>query len=373
MIYLDNAATTYPKPPSVIMAVNNALHRFGNPGRGGHAPAMAAAEELYLCRKAAAEMFGAAPERVVFTSGATHSLNIAIAAVREREGAILISSVEHNAVVRPATATKREVRVFDAAPELSGDERTVAILSSVSALSEGAAMLVCTAASNICGLTMPIRELGKYCRDRGILFIVDGAQAGGVLDMDVERDFIDVLCLPSHKGLYGPMGAGLMILGEGVTLPPLLYGGSGINSRSPDMPDYPPERYEAGTLPVPIIAGLRRGIEFVKQKKPEIINEHSKRLSRGLTKNLCELGADVILPEHIGSNVLFNIKGLDCNDVASRLDRYGICTRAGLHCAPLAHRTLGSDGAVRVSFGAFNTEADTAILANAVSKIMKSK
>ncbi len=370
MIYLDNAATTYPKPRSVIMAVNEALYRFGNPGRGGHALSMAASEELYLCRKAAAEMFGAAPERVIFTSGATHSLNIAVSAVRERDGAILISSMEHNAVLRPATASRREVRVFDAAPTLTGDSRTVAILSSVSSLSKDAAMLICTAASNICSLTMPLREIGKYCRDNGILFVVDGAQAGGVYDINVERDLIDVLCLPSHKGLYGPMGAGLMILGEGVELPPFMYGGSGVNSKSATMPEYPPERYEAGTLPVPIIAGLRRGMEFVNKKTVKAIREHEQKLSSVFAKELKKLGITPYLPEFTGGCVLFNIAGRDSEEISAELNKQGICTRAGLHCAPLAHKTVGSEGAVRVSFGAFNTESDVITTAKALAKLI---
>jgi len=370
MIYLDNAATTYPKPISVINAVNEALYRFGNPGRGGHALSMAAAEELYLCRKVAAEMFGASPERVIFTSGATHSLNMAVFSVRDREGAILISSMEHNAVVRPVTALKREVRVFDAAPQLSGDERTIAILSSVSSLSLDAVMLVCTAASNICSVAMPIREIGKYCREHDIIFVVDAAQAGGIYDINVDRDFIDVLCLPSHKGLYGPMGGGMMILGEGVTLSPLILGGSGVNSKSAQMPDYPPERYEAGTLPVPIIAGLRKGIEFVKRKTPTALRKHEQHLCSLLCNKLTALGVNVYLPSHIGGCVLFNVDGLDSEQVAARLDKQGICTRAGLHCAPLAHKTLGSEGAVRVSFGAFNTEADVKMLTSCLMQMI---
>jgi len=370
MIYFDNAATTYPKPLEVIRAVSQSLRFHGNPGRGAHRLSMAAAEEIYACRAAAAELFGAKTERVIFTSGATHSLNIAINAAREREGAILISDLEHNAVLRPATATGKDVRIFDTAPSLMGEERTLAILASIDSLSHGASTLVATAASNICGATLPIAEIGRYCRSRGILFIVDGAQAGGIYDINTERDFIDALCLPSHKGLYGPMGAGLMILGEDVTLPSFMYGGSGINSADPVMPDLPPEKYEAGTLAVPIIAGLRRGIEFVNSQKPKKLRAHSATLSAMLTERLLSLGVHVYAPEHIGGCVLFKIDGRDHEDIASELGSVGICTRAGLHCAPLAHRTLGSDGAVRVSFGAFNTEAEVVELCRKISRMV---
>lgn len=358
MIYFDNAATTFPKPPSVTRAVVRAMERCGNPGRGGHALAMRAAEVAFACRSEAADMFGASPERVIFTSGATHSLNIAIAACQKKEGAILISDLEHNAVVRPAYAMGREVRVFSSALSLTGEERTAAILASAAEVADGASALVTTAASNICGASMPIADLGALCRERGLLFIVDGAQAGGVIDIDMKRDGIDILCLPAHKGLYGPMGCGLMILGEGVDIPPLTFGGSGVDSRSRTMPPSPPERYEAGTLPLPLIAGLRRGIELVKRKTPAAIRRHEAGLARLASDSLLSMGARVYAPHHHGGIVLFSLDGIPDEDIAARLDSFGICTRAGLHCAPLAHETLGSDGAVRISFGIYNTEAE---------------
>ena len=363
MIYFDNAATTYPKPQSVIRAVSDAVKNLGNPGRGAHTLAMRAADEVYKCRTAAAKMFGAKAENVIFTSGATHSLNLAIGACREQQGSILISDLEHNSVLRPAIASGCEVRIFSSYPELSGAEREGMILVGINALSDNAAILVCTAASNICGIKMPIREIGKFCREHGILFIVDGAQAGGILDIDIVRDNIDVLCLPGHKGLFGPMGCGLMILGENVTLPPFLYGGSGVDSRSQTMPPLPPERYEAGTLPLPLIAGLRAGIEFVRSKSTDSIRAHEQKLARMLKDQLSEdKRIRIYAPQHDGGIVLFSADGKEAEDVAAYLDSHGICTRAGLHCAPLAHDTLGSDGAVRVSFGAMNTEKEVRIL-----------
>lgn len=355
MIYFDNAATTFPKPQRVTRAVISAMEHCGNPGRGGHTLSMRAADEVFACRRAASELFGASPERVIFTSGATHSLNMAIAACAERDGAILISDLEHNAVLRPASASGREVRVFASATYLTGEERTAAILASVDSLSRGASILVSTAASNVCGATMPIADLGAFCRERGILFIVDGAQAGGVYELDMERDKIDVLCLPAHKGLYGPMGCGMMILGKDVVIPPLLHGGSGVDSRSRTMPELPPERYEAGTLPMPLIAGLRRGIEFVKKKTPAAIRRHESRLARLMTESLTDLGAHIYARDCGGGIVLFNLDGMLSEQVAHVLDEHGICVRAGLHCAPLAHDTLGTEGAVRVSFSVWNT------------------
>ncbi len=346
-----------------MRAVSDAVKNFGNPGRGAHALAMRAADEVYKCRIAAAKMFGAKPQNVVFTSGATHSLNLAIGACRERQGSILISDLEHNSVLRPAVASTREVKIFSSYPELSGKERDGMILAGINSFSDNAGILVCTAASNICGLKMPIAEIGKFCREHGILFIVDGAQAGGTLDIDVKRDSIDVLCLPGHKGLYGPMGCGLLILGEDVTLPPLMFGGSGVDSRASTMPALPPERYEAGTLPLPLIAGLRQGIEFVRRESPDTIRTHEEKLSRMLKNQLSEdKRIRIYAPDHDGGIVLFSVYGKDSEDVATYLDSQGICVRAGLHCAPLAHDTLQSEGAVRVSFGAMNTEKEVRVL-----------
>lgn len=367
MVYFDNAATTVPKPPEVAKGVCAAISRYANPGRGGHRLAMSAAEEIYACRKVAADMFGAKPENVVITAGATHSLNMAIASCKSRDGAILLSDLEHNSVFRPAKATGREVRAFCSATYFDGEERTKAILDDIHRNSDGVSTLICTAASNICGADMPIREIGKYCRENGIFFIVDGAQAGGVSEIDMARDNIDILCLPGHKGLYGPMGCGLMVLGEGVSIPPLMYGGSGVDSRNEDMPALPPERYEAGTLPMPLVSGLRIGMEFVAKTTPFKIREHEKRLARKLMSELRYIRRiRLYCQNHVGGRVLFNVGSLPSEDVAARLDAKNICTRAGLHCAPLAHRTLGSDGAVRVSFGYFNTLAEVDYFLNVI-------
>ncbi len=373
MIYFDNAATTYPKPPQVIRAVSTSMKTFGNPGRGAHALAMRAAKEIYDCRKAAAELFNAAPERVIITFGATHSLNMAIGAHKYREGAIIISDLEHNSVMRPALASGKEVRIFSSALHMHGDDRTAAILASIDSLSQGASVLVTTAVSNVCGASLPISDIGAYCRKRGILFIVDAAQAGGTHDINMVRDCIDILCLPGHKGLYGTMGCGLMILGKNVELPPFMFGGSGVDSRSKTMPELPPERYEAGTLPLPSISGLRHGIEFVKAQSPAAILEHEKQLAAAMKQGLDNRRVRIFLPDCESGIVLFNIDGFAAEEVAEFLDRHGICTRAGLHCSPLAHDTLGSDGAVRVSFGIYNTEDEVREFCKKIRILCKSR
>ncbi len=372
-IYLDNAATTFPKPPQMAKAVAYAIESFGNPGRGAHKLAMDAAEEIYYCRKAAAKMFGATPERVIFTSGATQSLNTAIYSLKNTDGAILISDLEHNSVLRPAISLDRELRVFSSFVDLNGPERTAAILNSIDSLSKNAAAIVTTAASNICGARIPVSDIGAYCKAKGLMLIVDGAQAGGRYELNMKRDGIDVLCLPGHKGLYGPMGCGLMILGDDVELEPLLYGGSGVDSLSPKMPALPPERYEAGTLPLPLISGLRRGIEFVEKRTIGAIRKHEERLASITSEMLTSFGARVYCKNHPGNIVLFDIEGITSENTAAFLAEHRICTRAGLHCAPLAHKTLDSEGGVRASFGAFNTERDIVSLMSVLRKLKANK
>ncbi len=370
MIYFDNAATTFPKPPQVFDAVAAAI-RLGNPGRGSYKMALCAAEEAFLCRKYAAELFDASADRVIFTQNTTYALNLAIKGAA-KDGAILISDLEHNAVLRPAmAAASGNVRFFDSAVELWGSARKEAILDSIRANCHGASVLVCTAASNICGADMPIREIGEFCRERGIFFIVDGAQACGTLPIRVREYGIGALCLPGHKGLYGPMGVGMLILGEDVSLPTLIEGGSGIFSKDLTMPEQPPERYEAGTLPMPAIAGLRCGMEFVASRK-ERIRAHEERLAMHLKCGLGKLtNVRLYAPHHRGGIVLFSVDGIPSEDVAEQLERHGFAVRAGLHCAPLAHKRLGSDGAVRVSFGAFNIVAETDAFVRALEIICK--
>lgn len=370
MIYLDNAATSFPKPDAVYDRVTTMLHECGNPGRSSHRLAMLSEREVFACRAAAAEMFGSAPERVVFTCNATAALNMAIKC-GYTGGSILISDLEHNSVRRPALAAAdragENVLIFDSHAEMpDGEERAAEILASIrSKLAHTAkcGMLVSTAASNICGVRMPLREIGRLCRERGMLFVVDASQAAGHTDIDTRRDNIDVLCMPGHKGLYGPQGTGMMILGEGIALKnSFIEGGSGVDSLSPGMPDEPPERYEAGTLAVPCIAGLLAGIEFVASVGTADIREHESRLAEILKSGLRErLGGRVTFygDGHPGGILLFDISGYSPSDIGGYLDRNGVAVRSGYHCAPLAHRKLGTkNGAVRASFGWFNTEDD---------------
>ena len=371
MIYLDNAATTFPKPPQVCAAVYRFLcEEGGNPGRGSHMLALRAAERVYDCREALSAMFEAhSPERVIFTLNTTHALNLALKGLVHSGEHVLISELEHNAVRRPLFRLQKERGVsFDCFPvlRLSKEE----ILQGIDQrLQKNTTAIACSHASNICSVSLPLSEIGALCRQRGIKLIVDAAQSAGILPISMKKMQIDALALPSHKALYGPQGCGALLLGERCLPEPLLEGGSGVASLAEQMPEEPPERYEAGTLPTPAIAGLLEGIRFLRQIGIEHAAAHERELFVAARERLLSR-ADIFVhaPEISGSVLLFHKRGTSSTEVAHQLTRRGICVRAGLHCAPLAHTALQTppDGAVRISFGYFNTINDVDALWHAL-------
>ncbi len=365
-VYLDHAATSYPKPPVVTAAMTDCMkHSGGNPGRGSHRLSLAAAKEIYACREVAAELFGAQPERVIFTLNTTHALNLAIKGILGRGGHAVCSDMEHNAVYRPlyrlAADGIIDFDVFDtfpAAPARTPDQILSSLLSKIRPETR---MVVCSHASNICSAALPLERIGALCRRMGILFVVDGAQSAGNLPIDLERMGIDVLCFPGHKGLLGPQGTGMMILGKGVTLDTLMEGGNGMDSLRGEMGEDTPERYEPGTLQTPAIAGLRAGMELVRSVGIETIGDHERRLGTALRDRLMQLPkVRVYAPFREGGVVLFSVEGYSSEEVAQRLDAEGICVRPGFHCSALGHRTLRTPagGAVRASFGWTSKERD---------------
>lgn len=360
MIYFDNAATTYPKPDRVKTAVAKFIEeRGGNPGRGGHIMAMKAAETVYGCRKKLGSFFGVSdPSLVCFSGSCTEALNTAIYGCLSKGDKVITSNIEHNSVRRPLIAAGCEILTFDA---LSDDNET--LLQVEKLIKDGAKALVCTCASNVFPVVLPVKELGRLCKKYGVLFIADGAQAAGHVDIDVIRDNIGVLCIPAHKGLYGIPGCGAMIfspLFDTEKLKPLLFGGSGVNSRETDMPFYPPEKFEAGTLPTAAIAALSAGIDFVNDVGIPEISRRERAISERILNCLSNNGSVVFYHGKSGSLLCFNIKNLPCERTAELLNEYGVCARAGLHCSPDAHKMTAPDGAVRISFSYFNTmsEAD---------------
>lgn len=366
MLYLDNAATTFPKPRPVLAAMRECCARScGNPGRGGHLLSMRAGETVYACREALAGLFGCDhPENVVFTLNATGALNLAVKGLAKAGDHILISDLEHNAVRRPVAALSRRGVRYDVFPSYAcdPDRSDEKILEGIRrALRPETRMLVCTHASNICPVTMPIAKIGAFCRERGILFVVDAAQSAGHLPIDMARMGIDALCAPGHKGLLGGQGCGFLILRDGIRPETLTEGGSGVDSIPAEMPEEAPERYEAGTLPVPAIAGLLAGVTYLRALGVETIGSQLSDWNASLRERLLSLpGVEVLTPEVDGAILLFRCAGIPSERIGAELNRRGICVRAGLHCAPLAHETLGTmpDGAVRVSPGIFTRPSD---------------
>ena len=361
MIYLDNAATTFPKPTRVRDEVNRCLRDYcGNPGRGSHPLALAAAERIYLCREALSDLFGVgAPERIVFLQNTTHALNLAIKGLLHAGDHVLISELEHNAVRRPllSMAAKRQI-TLDVFPVV-GLSHGQLLQELESRITPATRAVVCTHASNICSIILPIGKIGALCRRLGLLFIVDAAQSAGILPIDMQKMCIDALAAPAHKSLYGIQGCGILALGEGVLPVPLFEGGSGVDSLSGEMPAEPPERYEAGTLQTPAIAGLLEGVRSLP--RDDSILAHERTLFRLARERLTSLpNVTLYAPDREGAVLLFSKADVPSVEVGAQLAKSGICVRAGLHCAPMAHRALGTPkgGAVRVSFGRYNKRDD---------------
>ena len=362
MIYLDHGATSFPKPAAVCAAVGEAMVRCANPGRGSHEAARAGAEVLFRCREAAGELFGIPPDRVVLTQNCTQGLNMAIRTLVRPGDRVVISGFEHNAVTRPlhglgARVTVAGRRLFDWEETLRSFRR---------ALDRGAKCAVFTHVSNVFGYILPLEELVGECRRRGVPFILDAAQSAGAVPIDFEKLGAEFIAMPGHKGLLGPMGTGLLLCGR---LPkPLLMGGTGSESESQSMPDFLPDRGEAGTANVPGAAGLEAGIRLILERGPEAIGAHEAALAAYTAEELGKLGYEVFSGPHQLGTVSFRGRE-DCQVIADRLAGCGIAARAGLHCAPLAHRSAGTlaTGTVRVSFGMDSTEEEAKRLLDALA------
>lgn len=380
MIYLDHAATSYPKLPSVIKAQVLCMQEGGgNPGRGSHALAMAASQKIFECREVAADFFGLdSPECVIFTPNTTVALNIAIKGLLKAGDHVLLSDMEHNAVFRPIYKMAREGKItYDIFPTFPQKRNRTAddICRAISSrIRPNTKALVCAHASNICSSVLPLEEIGALCAQRGILLIVDAAQSAGHIPINMKNCGIDALCVPGHKGLWGPQGTGLLLLKKGVIADTLTEGGSGVDSMQGEMPQNAPERYEAGTLSAPLIAGLCEGIRCVKQIGPETVFAHECALNRYLQERMLRIpGIRVYVPNHVGSVLLFNVRGVPADTVGQLLNRRGICVRTGYHCTALGHGTLETPkgGAVRVSPGFWNQKDDMDALLHALSDIVR--
>ena len=356
MIYLDSAATTLQKPAAVATASAWAVNHLASPGRGGHKPAMAAADKAFACRAAASRLFHVDdPERVVFTFNATHGLNIAIKTLARPGSRVVVSGYEHNAVTRPLSALDVSLRVargalFDQGASLEAFRRE---------LDRGADLAVCTHVSNVFGFILPIGEIAWLCREREVPLIIDASQSAGVLPVDFEALGASFIAMPGHKGLYGPQGTGLLLCGTDPA--PLLEGGTGSESRRQSMPDFLPDRLEAGTHNIAGIAGLLEGLRFLERRGIENIAAHERTLICKMGEGLKTIpGVEPFLASDpaVQAGVLsFRVRGRDCEEVGDVLGSRGVGRRAGRPSAPLAHETAGTleTGTLRASVSAFNT------------------
>jgi len=378
IIYVDNAATSYPKPPETLLAMRRFMETVGaNPGRSGHRLSIAAAREIFAAREVLAGLFGVGdPLRIVLTKNATEALNIAILGLLKPGDHVVTSGMEHNSVMRPLRALEEagvslSVVPCSGAGELEPGDVRAAIRTDTKAI-------VLTHASNVTGTIMPVAEVGRIAREHGIVFCVDAAQTAGALPIDVGRMQIDLLAFTGHKSLYGPQGTGGLYIREGLerVVAPLMRGGTGSRSEFEEQPAFMPDRYESGTPNAVGLAGLAAGAGFVAAEGVDAVRRHEEALTGIFLAGIGGLtGVTVYGPKAASRRVpvvSFAIAGLDPAAAAFMLDeRFGILSRPGLHCAPAAHRTIGTApaGTVRFSFGRFNTEAEILAAVEAVDRL----
>ncbi len=380
MIYLDNSATTYPKPYSVRQMLCNAPVYYGaNPGRGGYRMSSVTALKVHKVRELLAEMFGAeSEENVVFTLNCTHALNIAIKGLAQKGGHAVTSCLEHNSVMRPLNKLKMSGEFdFDMAKVYENDEETVK--SFESKIRPNTSFIVCTYASNVFGDVLPVRKIGKLAQKYKIPLIVDAAQAAGVIDIDMKRDNISCLCMPGHKSLYGPAGTGILILSENCNPETLMEGGTGSESKNFLQPTFLPDRFESGTQNISGILALGEGVKFVKNEKISNIRCHECELTELIFRNFLHSDKVIVYNNYEREKFVpilsFNIGYLSGEETASLLAHENIAVRGGFHCNPCAHDfyKTASKGTARVSFSVFNTKNDADYLIKCVNKIAKTK
>lgn len=376
MIYFDNAATSWPKPPAVHAALNEYFGEAGgNPGRSGHRMSVAAARIVESTREALAELFNAPdPSRIVFTHNATHALNMALHGLLRPGDHVLTTGMEHNSVMRPLRhfeASGVDVTVVACSPDGRLDLDAVR-----RAIRRNTRLLVTTHASNVAGIINPMAELAALSKEAKIIYLADAAQTAGAVPIDVQASGVDLLAFTGHKGLLGPTGTGGLYIREGLALAPLIRGGTGSDSAHEIQPDFLPDAHESGTLNLAGIAGLGAAVRFLLEVGIEAVREHEKKLIARFLAGLSDIsGLKVHGPKNAALQcglVSFNIEGAVPSEVGLILDQsFGIMARTGLHCAPSAHRTLGTFpmGTVRFSFSCFNTPAEVEKGINALREI----
>lgn len=377
MVYLDNAATTFPKPESVYEEVIRAMKEYGaNPGRSGHKIALQAGRVIYDTREIIAKLFKIEnPMNVVFTSNCTDSLNIAIKGLLKPGDHVITSSMEHNSVLRPLKALEDkgiELTIIEC------DKKGYINIDNIEKnIKENTKLIVTTHASNVTGTIFPIKDIGQLAKDNGIIYMVDAAQTAGVYDIDVNEMNIDILAAPGHKSLLGPQGTGILYVKEGVCIDCTKQGGTGSSSESLLQPEMMPDKFESGTPNTPGIAGLYAGVKYILDKGIENIQSHERELTKYFLDELLKIKEVTIYgpcdPNKQAPVISINIEEQDSSEVGYILDSvFDIGIRTGLHCASLAHKTIGTleQGTIRFSIGYFNTKDDIDVAIAAIRQII---
>ena len=376
MIYLDNAATTFPKPEAVYNSMMDCMKNYcANPGRAGHKLAMKAAREIYDTRENIAKLFNIDnPMNIVFTNNATDSLNLAIKGVVNQGDHIITTSMEHNSVIRPIKSLEKygiENTIVECDKEGFLDIKDLK-----KAIRPNTKLIVTTHASNVCGTLIDIKAVSEVAKSNNILYLVDASQTAGVYNIDLQEITLDMLAAPGHKGLLGPQGTGILYIREGVDINILKEGGTGSKSEDLFQPDLLPDKYESGTHNTPGIVGLNEGVKFIFKEGIDKIKDYEEKLCRYMLKRLDEIpNIKIYGPKDASkraSVITINIENMDSGEITFLLDsEYNIATRSGIHCAPLAHKTLGTlkQGAVRFSMGYFNTKEEIDIVIQALKDI----
>ena len=379
MIYLDNSATSFPKPAGMAAEMGDCMERYcGNPGRSGHDMSMMTGERVYQARKETARLFHIRDaSRLVFTKNTTESLNLALLGMLKEGDHVVTTSMEHNSVLRPLEHLRSKGVSHTI---VSGSEEGFVSAEDIeAAVTEDTRLVAVTGASNVPGTIQPLDDIGRICAERQIPLLVDAAQLAGCADIDVEKLGISLLAFPGHKGLLGPLGTGGLYVDPSIQLTPLLCGGTGTESRSRVQPEEFPEGFEAGTVNAPGIIGLGYSVRVLQKVGVKAIEAYERELIRYFDEMIA--GMDFVdlygpAPEGKTGISLFNIRGMECEEAAARLNRdYGIAVRSGYHCAGLAHKTIGTwnTGGVRLSVGPFNTRRELRAAAEAVWKIGKKR
>ena len=380
MIYFDNAATTFPKPREVINEVNKAFSLYGaNPGRSGHDMSMQTAMAVYSARETLNTFFdGFGSEYVSFTANCTESLNMAIKGILKKGDHVIISSLEHNSVLRPVVKlAEMNIITFSVFSVTQNEEETLNNLKKE--IRSNTKLIITTAVSNVFGDILPIEKIGGIAKENNILYMVDGAQGVGVMPIKMKQSGINCLCIPGHKSLYGPMGVGA-VLHDGSIKETIIEGGTGTESFNFSQPVAFPERLESGTLNVPAICGLKKGVEITSSYGVKNIFNEESDLIELLFNELSSIRNIILYKSEYDRKtqaplLSFNVKNMHSEEVSTLLNRESVAVRGGFHCSPLAHKTYGTEmtGAVRVSPSRFNTKKDVKYVINLLQKIAKNK